>query len=319
MKRGLAGLALVLAVLGAPAASLAAELETHGWWWQPQTGQGPALPRPPHVPAEGLAVGRGVSGPTAVSAVRFSVASSEAAASLSLAVAEVVPGSTVSLVACPATATWFGTQAGTWGTRPPSDCARGAAAGRPSPDGAAWNFDLSPIGGVTDVVIQPAPGEAGLFEISFDPPTAGSLITSPKGAATLEEPGGTEGGDEAPSFFYDPASADRSASFGFAPAPPALGSPSTEAPPTRELAEPPRRLVALPAAAPPAEADPRLLAILVLLATLAAGVVFLREPLRRPRLLGPLADAGFRPDEPVGERGLGRFRRARSGTPPSLR
>jgi hypothetical protein len=270
-----------------------------------------------------LAVGNGPDGPTAVAALRFELAAQETNPVLTLQVARRFSGQTVKLVACPATSPWFGVQAGKWPERPKSTC-EAAVAGQ-STDGATWAFALAPVarGPQVDVVIQPGPGASEPFEISFEAPTAGSLRTTPAAPAgdprapsEFQSSGGFAPPPDTPVPFSEPAV---DSAFDGSALPGAGGEPSE----TAERSLPPRQpLLAAPASQPvPGQAaDPRLLAILVLISGLVAAGTLWREPAPQPRRLGPIGSRSDHPPPLAGEsRGLGRFRRERQGEPRSLR
>ena len=315
-----AGLTLAVALHGWTAPSGAADLTTAGWWWRAQTGA-VGLPPPPHVPANGLAVGNAPDGPSAVAAVRFSLQAGETEPVLTLVVAEVFAPGSIGLAACPAAAPWFGTQAGTWEERPEAACTVGTVNGVESADGTAWAFPLSGVysDGLLDVVILPAEGSEP-FEMSFEAPTAQSLRTTVAAGSGGSDPGfdSTESGSEA--SFVPPSG------FGAVD----FGRPSSPTPATAQSAAPiaaeppagaPRRLVPIargPGPATDGRSDPRPLALVVLLAALAVAVSLGRESLPAPRLLGPMAHRREADPAEVEERGLGRFRRPRRGEPPSL-
>ena len=328
MTRARAGAVVVLIGLLAmqlwSAAGGAADLMTAGWWWRAQTGT-VALPPPPHVPAGGLAVGEGADGPTAMAALRFALEDDEIDPVLSLVVSEELAPPEIGLSACPAKAPWFGIQAGTWDERPQPDCDRGKVEGTRSENGASWTFPLSALhgDGLLDVVIVPAEGSSP-FEISFDPPTAASLKTTPAPTAAGFET--DSGSGDYGGFVLPPSGFDGGAYGGFDFAGPPEGAPTLDAPQAAESAPDPAASsrkdfvnVARPGR-PVAvdENDPRLLALVILIAALAAAVSMGREPLPAPRLLGPMAHRRHIEAEDEEVRGLGRFRRPRTGTAPSL-
>ena len=316
--RGLAAsVAIALALHAWTPPSGAANLVTAGWWWRAQTGT-VGLPPPPHVPENGLAVGNGPNGPSAVAAVRFSLQAGEIESVLTLVVAELFAAGNLGLVACPAGSPWFGIQAGAWEERPEAACSV-PISGVEAEDGTSWKFGLSGLsgGGLVDVVILPAEG-SDPFEMSFEPPTAASLQTTPAPTATeFDSDSGTEGDG-----FTVPASGfDGDLDFGrpLDPGPAVIEPDGTEAPPDTATSD--RRefvSIARPGAPAATESDPRLLAIVILLAALGTALALRREPLPSPRLLGPMADRRSGPPEDEEVRGLGRFRRPRRGAAPSL-
>ena len=312
-------LAFGLATHGWTAPAGAASLQTAGWWWRAQTGAF-GLPPPPHVPENGLAVGNGADGPTAISALRFTLDADEINPVLELVVAENLSGDGVALVACPATSQWFGTQAGNWAERPEAACPPGAAEGVASPDATSWTFELGRLhaDAPVDVVILPAEASAP-FEVSFEPPGPNSLRTTRATASSDPEPPPSPSYE---SFIPPSATFDGGVDTGRPLAPLAPEGPSG-AGPTRPTER--REFVNVAAPRQPGPAgdggDPRLLALVILFGAFAAAVTLGREPLPTPRLLGPMATRLSGPDmnEPSESRGIGRFRRARRGAAPTLR
>ena len=297
----------------------AADLTTAGWWWRAQTGT-LALPAPPHVPAGGLAVGNGPEGPTSLSALRFAVEDDEIDPVLSLVISEELAPPEVGLTACPSATPWFGIQAGPWAERPEADCDRAKVDGVRSEDGTSWSFPLAALhsDGLLDVVVMPAEG-SGPFEISFDPPSAASLQTTPAPATTEF---GSGGGTESEGFTLPASGFEGGVDFGRPLDPvPTFAEPGGGEPAEGPSGGSDRRefvSIARPGAPAAAEADPRLLAVVILLAALGTALALRREPLPTPRLLGPMADRRSAPPEDEEVRGLGRFRRPRRGAAPSL-
>jgi len=165
-----------------------------GSWWEGQPSGG-TLPAPATVPAHGLWVSSSVLGPTAESAVRFTLTGA-AAPVLRLEVHEAQPASAVAIVGCeatPASAGWKAVTAGPWAARPDGDCST-AATGVLSADGTTLTMDLSglpiPQHGTYDVVLEavsevPLGGVAALpeepptFDATFDAFEAADVAATP--------------------------------------------------------------------------------------------------------------------------------------------
>jgi hypothetical protein len=136
----------LLAVLGGaclvgsapPAAAVDVEV---GSWWQANTGAG--SPTPPTVQPGQAWFSSAVTGPTAVTAVRFTTNPRLPPPPLVLHISSAQPDATGSVVACPATSAWKVATAGPWADRPTADCTKGRVQGITSTDGKTMTFDLS--------------------------------------------------------------------------------------------------------------------------------------------------------------------------------
>jgi hypothetical protein len=181
-RRRLAGAAILAALLVVPALpASAAAPSAHGYWWRLQTGSGPALPKPPMVPSDGMWVSANASGQQALSAVRYRAPAGVEIRSLVLKVSA-SSGSGAVVLACPAGSRWSPAEAGVWSTRPDSACDVAFVKGVPSEDATSWSFDVRGLArsGTLDVVIlppPPVPGASDTFSISFDPPDSSSVVT----------------------------------------------------------------------------------------------------------------------------------------------
>ena len=151
------GLCALASLAWSPSASALDGLVTGSWW----TGQNDAnnVPVPPTVPTGGLWVQYNASGATAFSAVRFTMAPTEAAPILSLGVHSQQPSGVAIVVACIATTDWNPVTAGPMSAAPAYDCARGSSQGTFNADGTVMTFDLSGflVGDTINVVLRPAP------------------------------------------------------------------------------------------------------------------------------------------------------------------
>jgi hypothetical protein len=178
------------------------QLDDHGWWWAMQTGL-IELPAPPSVPEDGLLVGNGIDGPTAIAGVRYELGADDATgATLVLEVAGEQGGEVAGIRACAAIARWRGAQAGTWEHRPSSDCEQAEVSGQRGEDGETWTFDLTPFvtNGVANILLEPgslaqpeAPGDGapdGLpeGEEDDDPAAPGARSAASQDAADADEP-----------------------------------------------------------------------------------------------------------------------------------
>lgn len=189
---GAAVLAAFLVALAVPAS--AATPNAHGYWWRLQKS-GPALPKPPVVPSDGLWVASDASGQLAVSAVRYRAPSGVEIRSLVLRVAR-SSGQGAVVLACPAGARWQPAEAGAWSERPKTSCDVAFVKGVGSADGSSWSFDVRGLArsGTLDVVILPPPDVRDTFSISFEQPSSSSIVTqrlpgspSPSSSASAEE------------------------------------------------------------------------------------------------------------------------------------
>jgi hypothetical protein len=179
VRRGLAGAAVLAALLAVPVSSVsAATPSAHGYWWRLQTGTGPALPKPPTVPPGGMWVSSNASGQQALSAVRYRAPSGVEIRRLVLRVAD-SSGQGAVVLACPAGAGWKPAEAGAWSARPTTSCDVAFVNGVRSPDGALWSFDVRGLArsGTLDVVILPPPDARSVFSISFAAPDSSSIVT----------------------------------------------------------------------------------------------------------------------------------------------
>jgi len=188
MKHSLRIAVVAAMVLGAGAV-VSARVPAHAvqglqsaYWWQAQPDGAP-LPAPPNVPANGLWVSGTDAAPSAIAAVRFQLADTEAAPALTLKVHSQVPAAQLSsasgvapiVLACPSTKPWTRASAGAWNARPTYDCAS-PAHGNLSADGSTLTFDLGALvtNGTVDVVFVPGPGAA---PIPVQPPALPGVTT----------------------------------------------------------------------------------------------------------------------------------------------
>lgn len=305
----------------------------------PATVPGPGEDTPnPGVPEGGLWVANDLTGPRAVSALRFQ--GDIGAGILRL---DYAPGSTLAapLAACPIVSDWTPVAGGAWENRPAEDCGRFRLTGRLVPDGTAIQFSI-PQGFVPfgqrflDIAIVPVPGSGEVFDAYFEAPSADSFEViqaqvPPPSETTLPPP------TNLPTTMPPATVARPSTGAGNAPA--AVPAPVV----TRPIADTPEEIATgttivgggtggvIPT--PVAEfVEPltesragRILSVFLLLA-LAGGLFWLSsQPVRAPRLIGGAAAGGGAvpvsvpvPVEPATTRGIGRFRRDRTAPPERL-
>ena len=350
MKRVVVAVVVVAVAAGLVVPSaVAATKAAHGWWWRAQTGLlGTAIP-PPGVPEDGLAVEAIPDGPTALSALRYVLDKGESQPVLELKVAD--QQGELTIQACPATQHWSSDHGGPWDERPTYDCGA-AAKGEPSEDGATWRWELSTLvrRQRLDVVLVPASGSG---RVTFEPPDDGSLQTR---TASSGAGGGGQSFDPPPvSDFTDPDPAPGDKSAGGSSPPADSGSPGTQAQPfaptsggeqapaaaqppamaaPRDGAAPEPAVAAAPqaplgaglpseGAAPPAQTIPassetsRMIGALIAAMAIVLALGLWHQDSAIPRRMGALAKAGIGVG-PQSYGGLGRFARARTGSPRPL-
>ena len=276
---------------------------------------GPGTPNPT-VPEGGLWVANDPTGALAMSAVRYrgDIGSGE----LTL---QFAPGSTTvgRMVACPALSSFSPGPEGAWADRPAHDCERLSLTGRLTPDGTGVQFTI-PQGflvfgeRVLDIVILPDPTVGDVFSIYFEAPGADSLEVTqgqelPPPVAELPDidPSILP---ESPSFdagtFTPDASDFTTGGTGTVSSDPPADSGDEQASgvpePIAQILEPFTE-----------SRTARIISVLTLLLMGGALWYFGGAPVRAPRLLGALAG-----DAPDTGRGIGRFRRDRSGPPARL-
>lgn len=255
------GAASLLATVVPGPAAFAVDGVESGWW---SRGNGGGVPPPPGAPADGLQVAADPVGPSAVAAVRFTLAPGEANPVLALTLDAADNPTAATLTACRAKAHWTVAQAGPWSSRPDYDCGAGVVAGAVSADQKTATFDLRPLvddGGVVDVVLFTQPGAApsgvpatpvspGVVNFTF------AKVTS--GAVRVDGTGGGDGGATAADPVAPPLDAGAlTPSFDIPSVTPApsvdLGLPAVATPtPTPTPTTAPARVAAPSAIAAPA-------------------------------------------------------------------
>jgi hypothetical protein len=176
----------------------------YGWWTVTNTGLGFGAPAP-QVPANGLYIQNGFTGPTAISALTFQVEPGSAVGAITLKISG-TPVVTSPPVACPITAAgrnYKAEQAGAWSDAPAYDCNKAKVTGTVSSDNTTVTFDSGPLldnGTVAAVIL--AGGNAD--QIAFNPPGPDTLAVTPSGGAA-DTGGGLPAGSPSPAPAGSPA------------------------------------------------------------------------------------------------------------------
>lgn len=309
-----------------PAALPADPPDAAGWWWKPQVTPLVPVPKPPTVPDGGLFVAADPSGPFGVSAVRYVAPKGGEISRLTLRIAS--SQGLVAVRACPSEITWTPEQGGPIASVPPHDCLAGSVPGALDAAGTAVVFEVGPLvrDGVLNVVVTSAAAPSA-FQAAFAKPGDDAVTVTTPSSSTTD----TTMAPPDYSYLEGPAFTDTGPLIG-EPLPPPVGvdmGPTPSTTPTTVAARQtgPRR-VPRPQLAAKARRDPDRVAAAVVLVGLAGVFMWVAErPGRLPRLIGPMgALAGGagpgrpvqRAESPVAARGVGRFRRPRTGPPPRL-
>ena len=165
-RAALVAVTALLALVAPLAARASASGVQTGVWWQGQAAAGTS-PNPPQLPAGGLWVSGTAAGPSAISAMRFTLDAGDSNPVVTLAVANAAtaPASPAGtgppqVVVCAATASWKPTDHGSpgaWTDRPTYDCARQAVVSFAA-DGKSATLDLGAFAAsasTIDVVLLP--------------------------------------------------------------------------------------------------------------------------------------------------------------------
>jgi len=196
----------------------------YGWWSATNAGTPFTPPAPPDVPAKGMYVENNVSGPSAISAISFTVPNGATVGLLTL-VATGSPIMSNPPMAClmPASAQGYKpAQDGAWSAKPAYDCKAGQAAGEVGSDGKTVTFPVAGLvrSGALNVAIV-ATGQAD--RIPFNAPTSSalSLTTAPQSSGAV----GSSAGSGVPGSGATGSTGSGMAAAGpAAPAPPNAGS-----------------------------------------------------------------------------------------------
>jgi hypothetical protein len=172
-----AGAATVTMLPGPAAASGPAK---YGWWYEANSGLPVAPPAPPQVPSDGLYVENGFSGPSAISALTFTVPSGAQLGPMTLKISG-TPTLTQAPVACTmssASTDYKAAEGGSWTERPAFDCKKAQATGSVDSSKTAVTFDVDPFlanGAVAVVILAGGPAD----QIAFQKPDDSALqVTS---------------------------------------------------------------------------------------------------------------------------------------------
>jgi hypothetical protein len=279
----------------------AATLGGTGWWWR--------LPAAaPSSEPGGLVVAGAPDGATAIAAVRFQLEDGESAPVLVLGVDRQTAAAPPVIAACFAGSAWQPETGGAWDHKPTAACSRGAVNGILASDGASYSFPLQPLvlGQVVDVVIVPgvvdglpAGANGSVFELALAPPRLQTEHVGAAGRVDVEPLPAPEVVSESVSPAFTAPAADSAPAFV-----PALMPKDQEVRATAPINAVPIRSLPAPDSGTPVLAAAWFLIVAGLIAigwnTDAAA-----------RLLG-------RAPAPVVDHGIGRFRQARTGSPPVL-
>jgi hypothetical protein len=216
-------------LLAATSSAHAAAPPQTAYWWQGQAAQAPA---PPTVPAGGLYVASTAAGPTAESAVRFTLSSGAEARTLSLKVHQLQQVDGVAITAYPTAVAWKAGDNQPWAARP-DHLPAPAFPGTLGLDGVTFSFDLSAahLTGTVDLVLAAAAAPsapdsavitAPTFDATFDRPATGALSETPQPAAT-QDPTAAPTSLPSPAPFLPPAPQHVGALGPAVPVAPAVG------------------------------------------------------------------------------------------------
>ncbi|TMM18254.1 MAG: hypothetical protein E6G01_03800 [Actinobacteria bacterium] len=189
-----AAVMLMPAPLGANAPS------KYGWWYKANAGLPVAVPPPPQVPSDGLYVENGFDGPSAISALSFSVPPGAALGPMTLKIAG-SPTITQPPVACTLSAASSGykpAEDGSWSDRPSYDCKKAQSTGSVDAAKTTVTFNVDPFltNGTVSVVIL-AGGSAD--QIAFQKPDNSALqVNSGDAGGLTGSPGAGSGASTAP-------------------------------------------------------------------------------------------------------------------------
>jgi hypothetical protein len=165
-----------LAVMLLPTSAEANGPTKYGWWYEANQGLPVPPPPPPQVPPDGLYVGNGFSGPTAISALTFTVPSGAGVGPLTLKIAG-NPTITQPPSACtlsPASAGYKPAQEGAWSDRPSYECKKAQITGSVDANQTSVTFKVDPFlaNGILSLVVL-AGGAAD--QIAFQKPDDSAL------------------------------------------------------------------------------------------------------------------------------------------------
>ncbi len=178
LRLALAGCVIAgsVAALSGPAGAQAPRLQ--GWWASTNPGGLPvAPPQPPDVPADGLLVQAGPSGPSAYAALIYDLETDATADALTLQLAPgALPSAPPTLALCALKEPSFSAQqGGPMGDAPAYDCNRTATA---TLDGSSFTFKVAGL--VTDGILAVAvvPGDPSTRAVLAHPSESSLTVTS---------------------------------------------------------------------------------------------------------------------------------------------
>ncbi|MGH2692565.1 MAG: hypothetical protein ACRDHM_08700, partial [Actinomycetota bacterium] len=213
------------------------EPSVYGWW--SQTSVGVVGSPEPDVPEGGMLVQNLFTGPTAISALRFSLPDDATANQLSLAVSG-TPVISQPPFACPATTGFASSDGGAWADRPEYDCEQ-SVPGVISADGTHIEFAIGRLAekrSLSVVILATGPTD----HIVFAKPSTDTLTVSGKdGSKSPPSPDPTES---------EPASQSGSSTTTGAPAPAAPPAPPAAPVPPQSAGAVPEPTGAVPIAGP---------------------------------------------------------------------
>lgn len=197
---GLTGL-----LLGPPADASSALQSAYWWVGQPdQQTNGATVPAPPQVPAGGLYVASTSAGPSAVSAIRFTLSPRERNPVMVLRVHQLQQVDGLSINAYPTTVRWDTGDAQSWSTRPAYDAKQAPIKGVLNAGATTVTFDLAnaPRDSTVDLVLvpgavptatTPAAPPSPTFDAAFEPvrPADIRTVASPTTPTTSQQPAPT--------------------------------------------------------------------------------------------------------------------------------
>jgi hypothetical protein len=168
----------------------------YGWWYEANTGLPISPPPPAQVPSDGLYVENGFNGPTAISALTFTVPAGAQIGPMTLKIAS-NPTITQPPLACTlsaSSASYKAAQDGPWTDRPSYDCKKAQITGAVDTAKSTVSFNVDPFlanGTVALVILAGGPAD----QIAFQKPDDGALqaTSGDSGAVTGANTGGGTG------------------------------------------------------------------------------------------------------------------------------
>lgn len=305
-KRWMAGLVVAFAGVLWPGPAVSEAPDAVGWWWKAQAVGLVPVPSPPTVPAGGLYVAGDPSGPFAVSAIRVFIPADTIVGPMVLRIASAQ--GTVVIRACPTTIAWGPEQGGQMIGAPTADCASAATLGQVDTAAGTVTFEVSPL--VRDAFLNVVllPQEGAVFSSSFEPPGPDTIALTPAPPPSS----GDSGTSSETAYLEGPAFtetnvAEAPTSPVFEP-PPSSAGPATT-PTTGPQRRPIRRIIPVEDLQPASKSGRDRNSLIASFVFTGLGLLYVLLS-RRPAgaATAPMAEG----------RGVGRFRRPRTGQPPPL-